>query len=285
MISRYLSMLTLVAALLLLCSVPLRAQEVEMPELPAPLQNLAAEGAQVRYLGKHQGLDGWITIKRGQEQYFYVTPDGKGIVMGLLFDDSGTLLTAQQVQDLQGQGDELLDMLAEDDRPASRMSEVGKADNKELRTPSEKLYASVTDSNWVGFGNNKAPFIYVFVDPNCPHCKSLLNDLKQPYIDTGKLQVRLIPVGFSEEAVTKAAFLLAAPNAEERWYAHASGDKTALPAKKGINTQAVQMNLGLVQAWKFDATPITIYRDATGQVKIMRGRANDIHALFADVAG
>ncbi len=272
------------AVLSLFLGLPAVAQEVKAPELPAPLQNLAAEGAQIRYLGRQQGMDGWITVKRGQEQYFYVTPDGKAIVMGLLFDDKGKLVTTRQVQTLQGGDSQLLDQLASD-KPRSRVSEPGKAENKEFRSPSEKLFASVEQSNWIMFGNQKAPIIYVFADPQCPHCKELMNDLKKAYIDTGKIQVRLVPIGFNDQTVAQSAFLLAAPDAEERWFRHASGDAAALPAKQDMNTQAVQMNLALLQAWKFDVTPLTFYRNSKGEIRIMRGRANDIHSLYKDLAG
>jgi thiol:disulfide interchange protein DsbG len=181
------------------------------------------------------------------------------------------------------QGDkELLDLLAED---KSDMKAAGMAENVELRTPAERLFASVEGSNWTVFGNEKAPAIYVVVDSRCPHCRSFMNDIKKHYIDTGKLQVRVIPIGNTEETVAQAAFLLAAPDAMDRWYRHAAGDDTALPAKQEMNTQAIQMNLGLMQAWKFDVTPITFYRNSKGDIKIVRGRPNDIHAIYADLTG
>ena len=58
-----------------------------VPELPAPVQTLVDEGAQVRFLGKDKGFNGWLTIKNGQEQYFYAKPDNSAFVMGLLFDE------------------------------------------------------------------------------------------------------------------------------------------------------------------------------------------------------
>jgi hypothetical protein len=82
-----------------------------LPFLPTPIQNLVDEGAQIRYLGNDHGLDAWITIKNGQEQYFYVQPDGKSFVMGLLFDDGGELITVDQVTRLRGEGDSVLDAL------------------------------------------------------------------------------------------------------------------------------------------------------------------------------
>jgi len=75
----------------------LHAQEA-LPELPAPIQTLVDEGAQIRFLGRDKGFDGWLTIKNGQEQYFYVRPDRSAFLMGVLFDDKGEMITVDQVQ-------------------------------------------------------------------------------------------------------------------------------------------------------------------------------------------
>ena len=46
-----------------------QAQAAETdPPLPAPIQALVADGAQVRYLGGDLGMNGYITMKGGQEQ-------------------------------------------------------------------------------------------------------------------------------------------------------------------------------------------------------------------------
>jgi len=83
-----------------------------LPKLPDPLQNLANEGAQVRFLGKDYGLEGWIAIKNGQEQYFYVVPSTGVFLTGILFDEKGKAVTIKQVQRLRSQtGSDLLDTL------------------------------------------------------------------------------------------------------------------------------------------------------------------------------
>jgi thiol:disulfide interchange protein DsbG len=257
------------------------AQDTNMPDMPAPIANLAAQGAQVRYLGRELGMDGWITIMRGQEQYFYVTPDGKAVLLGMLFDEDGKLITARQIAKMQGDEKALLDVLATE--PSLDPSRPGLAQERALRSPAEKLMGDVESSNWITIGDARAPEIYVFIDPQCPHCKTFLEDLKAPYIDTGRMEIRIVPVGFREETQAQAAFLLAAPDGEERLFRHLEGDTTALPAKQDVNTQGVQMNLGLMQAWKFDATPMTVYRNAEGEIKILRGRANDVHAIYDDL--
>jgi thiol:disulfide interchange protein DsbG len=260
-----------------------RAQD-NLPALPDALNALVEQGAQMRYLGKKHGMDGWVAIYQGEEQYYYVTPNGDGFIMGLLFDRDGGMATIEQVRDLQRQSDDVLDFLAVD-KPDPTLTEAIRETNEafEYKTPAERMFQEVENSNWVQFGADDAPVIYSFMDPQCPHCHSFMGDLREGYIEKGLIQLRMIPVGFRDETLSQAAFLLAAPDAKERWYAHLDGDESALPAKQGTNTQGIQRNLALMQSWKFDVTPMTVYRGKDGKVKIIRGRAENMSTLLADL--
>ncbi len=256
-----------------------QAQEI-LPDMPEPIRNLVAEGAQIRYLGRDYGFDSWITIKNGQEQYFYVLPDKSAFVMGLLFDPKGELVTVDQVQRLRSKGDDLLDALASEDLTLNRESE----EEFEFKSPSERLYYDIENSNWVPLGAPGAPVVYAFLDTQCPHCHAFVNDLREGgYLKGGKIQVRMIPVGFREETIAQAAYLMATPDPQGRFLRHLDGDEAALPAKSEINDQGVQRNLAIMQSWKFDATPMIVYRAKDGSVKIVRGRPKDIQSLIADI--
>ena len=264
-----------------------RAQDT-IPDLPQALQNMEARGAQMRYLGKTNGFDGWISIYQGQEQYFYVPENGQGFVMGVLFDAEGNMVTLKQVSDLQKQSGDVLDILAADRTPeevlnADRSSLAQIAADAAPKSPAERMFADVENSNWVRLGNANAPVIYSFIDPQCPHCHDFLLDLEENYIDAGLIQVRAVPVGFSEQSMAQAAFLLASPDPEERLFNHLHDDQSALPAKSDVSTQGVQANMAVMQAWKFNVTPMTVYKNKDGEIKIVRGRAKDISALIADL--
>jgi thiol:disulfide interchange protein DsbG len=257
-----------------------RAEE-PLPQLPDPIQNLVTEGAQIRYLGKDNGLDAWLTVKNGTEQYFYVLPDRSAFVMGVMFDKTGKLVTVNQVKRLQSQGDTLLDSLAEFPTTADKEA---KSDAFQFKTPSEQLYADLQGSNWVALGKPEAPVMYAFIDPQCPHCHSFINALrKAKYFENGELQLRLVPVGFKDETRAQAAFLIASPNPQERWFAHMDGDKDALPAKAEINQQGVQRNMAIMQSWKFDVTPMIAYRAKDQTIKLVRGTPSDIKAVISDL--
>ncbi len=274
-----------------LMSSPAMAQERTnvIPDYPAPLQVLVDKGAQLRYLGSSHGMDGWIAMYQGQEQYYYITSDKKAFVTGLMFDNDGKPITIEQVKDLQKQNGGVLDMLAEDvPQPKSEeASKVPSSVSEALKTksPGERMFTDVENSNWVTLGDASAPVIYAFVDPQCPHCHEFIQEVKENYVDKGLVQIRLIPVGFFDGSLPQAAFVLAAPDGVDRFLRQMNGEKDALPVKSDMSTQAVQKNMALMQAWKFNVTPLITYRSLAGEVKIIRGKPKDLNALIADLPG
>ena len=249
-----------------------QAQKPKTPDLPPPLEAMRADGAELEYLGHSNGLDGWVAIQNGQQQYFYVPDHGQAFLMGLLFDRDGKAITIRQVQALRESGEtDVLDSLV-GVQPNPEASAESKETKREFRTPAEQLYYDLENSNWVPLGDPAAPVVYSFMDPQCPHCHQFMQDLRANYIDNGLIQLRVVPVGFKPETQAQAAFLLAASNPQERWYAHLDGDTTALPIKADINKQGVQRNLAVMQTWKLNVTPLSVYRDKQGQVKILQGR-------------
>ena len=261
---------------------PAMAQD-SLPDMPERLQALIDRGAQARYLGRAHGLDGWIIIFQGQEEYYYVLPDGEAFLMGILFDKEGIPVTIEQVQALQAQEDDVLNMMAEATKPDNQTRRET-IEPFEFKTPAQRMFVDVQNSNWIAFGNPNAPVIYSFMDPQCPHCHDFMQDLRKGgFIARGEVQVRMIPVGFREDTLAQAAFLLASPDAQERFFQHLDGDQSAIPAKFDINNQGVQKNLALMQAWKFNVTPMSIYEDKSGEVKLIRGRAKDIPGILSDI--
>ncbi|MCM2343336.1 MAG: thioredoxin fold domain-containing protein [Alphaproteobacteria bacterium] len=274
---------------LVVMSSPVVAQTMAVndPPLPAPLETMAKEGAQLRYMGREAGLDSWIAIQNGQEQYFYVTPDREYVLLGLLFDKTGKMITLQQVSALQQQSDAVLDVLKaapKADTPSVTQNLEGQNQiaNKVLKSPSEQLFADVESANWIRLGEETAPHFYMFIDPQCPYCHEFMKALRSD-IDGGKVQVRMIPVGFKDDTRAQAALLLAIPSPQERWFRHLDGDTEALPVTPGINEQGVERNMSVMQSWKLNVTPLSLYRAKDGSVKIVQGRAKDMKAMLSDL--
>jgi len=278
-------------ALFLAAAAPVASAQTTPPPLPDTLQNLAKEGAQMRYLGREQGLDGWLVIQNGQEQFFYVTPDREAILMGILFDKTGKMITVRQVQNLQQGNDPTLDSLMatpEAEMNTDRLAELQKElqaqlAEKQKTSPAQQLFAAIEKANTITLGSADAPVVYAFLDPQCPHCHEFIKDIRKDYIEAGQIQLKVIPVGFRDETKAQAAVLLAAPDPQSVWFRHLDGDETALPVSSAVNRQAVEQNLAIMQEWKLDATPIVIYKTKSGEIKIIRGRPRNPVDLLNDL--
>lgn len=284
------------ALFFLLGIVSVQAQESQ-PEIPAPIQNLVSEGAQLRYLGLEHGLNGWLVLQGGEEQYFYSTPDGQGILMGILFNNKGDTVTLRQINTLRKKEGPAIDKLAgypepvqsiQTSKPTSLTPDFTNPEallKAAVKPKSEQLYEGVQNANWFKLGLDSAPSIYTFIDPECPHCHDLVQKVrKSGYLEEGLIQLRLIPVGvLSENSLIEAAYLLASPTPEKDFYAHLDGDKNVLLSDKTINTQGVQRNIKLMQDWKLDMTPFTVYRARDGKVKVLQGVPEDIKTIITEL--
>lgn len=293
-----------VCVAILMCAFSVSAfADSAQPDVPPPIQNLVASGAQLRYLGQDYGLNGWLVLKNGQEQYFYSTPDGQAVMMGILFNNKGDTVTLKQINELRKKEGPAIDKLAgfdaapiapqAKDTPQTEATPTVGQDftNPEallksaVKPKSEQLFDGVESANWIKVGSDKAPVIYSFIDPECPHCHDLIQNIrKSGYLEQGLLQLRLIPVGvLTENSLTEAAYLLAAPDPQKELFRHLDGDKTALLADKTVNTQGVQRNIKLMQDWKLDVTPFSVYRGRDGKVKVLQGVPDDLKKIITEL--
>ena len=267
-------------------SLPVIAED-SSPSLPESLQGLIDKGAQIKYLGRVHNLDGWIMVYRGKEEYFYVTPDSKAFVSGILFSEQGDPITIDQIRKLQDSGNaQILDsLLSRKENEFNVQSELG-PQTPVVQSPAEELFRDVADANWVVFGQRGAPVVYAFIDPTCPHCHDFVAELRANFIDQGQIELRIMPVSrFTNDPANlqKAAFLLASPQPQQDFYNHMDGQNSALPDDGELNTQAVQQNMAIMQKWQLDAIPFIIYRSKSGQVKIIRGKVKDPSLLISDL--
>lgn len=276
-----------------------QAEGNKTPPMPAPLENLVAQGAQARYLGREFGLDGWVTIQNGEEQYFYVTADGQGMLLGILFNNKGDSITLQQINALRKKEGPAIDRLAgysppPENKESASESPVSAAPDLSnpqevlksvTKNKAEQLFQSAESANWIALGNEKAPVIYTFIDPECPHCHDLIQDFRTSgFLEKGLVQLRLIPVGvLSDRSLKEASYLLASPQPQKDLYDHLDGKADSLLVDRNANTQGVQRNMQVMQDWKLDATPFSVYKDMSGQIKVLQGRSADLKKLITEL--
>lgn len=295
---RFLKVITLVLVVGFAQQGVANAADSAQPAAPEPIQNMVADGAQLRYLGKDMGMDGWVVLKNGKEQYYYVTPNGQGIVMGVLFNTKGDTITLRQINELRKKEGDAIDRLAGYPAPIAKKSDEAASPEvapdftnpqalikSVVKPKSEQLFEGVEAANWIAFGEDKAPALYVFIDPECPHCHDFIMDIrKSGYIEQGLVQLRLIPVGvLSETSLQEAAYLLASPNPQKDFFRHLDGEKDVLLADKNVNTQGVQRNIKLMQDWNLTSTPFSVYRARDGKVKVLEGRPDNIKKIITEL--
>ncbi len=245
------------ATIAFLCT-PARA-EPQLPGGQAALNAFETAGGKFDYLGNAHGLDGWILISpKGDTQYIYTTPDG-ALLKGTLYAPDGSSETLRQLK-------------AYEQKMSGGQAATPGAEKSAM--PAEQLYAAAEKANWVALGNAQAPYLYVFMNANCDHCRDYWADLSDQ-VAAGRFQVRLIPFGDADANRTAGAALLSATDPMAAWKAWAAGDQGALGADKIKDGAAARLeaNTALVKKWRLPTPPFTLYRrPADGKIVALVGR-------------
>ncbi|GEM_PF-592261 len=295
------------------------ANTVKEPPMPLPLQESVRSGAQARYLGKHGTLNGWVIVKGGKPEFHYATEDGKSILMGILFDSNGNMVTGEQMRMLRlrdGATSYALSDLVNTQNPSNTIKAPPSSTPTKTRVPpretglpsdydslsapaqtgtpqaqaeasnvtsADLFYAELEAGNWIRIGNAQAPVIYAFIDPDCEHCQAFLKDIRLPYLERGLVQVRALPVGFTEMSLKRAAYLLASPDPESQLMRYIDGETQALFVPGAIQTQGAEKNISLMTKWKLSGTPIIAYKNKDGIIRFVRGRPDNIAVLIDEI--
>lgn len=193
------------------------------------------------------GLRGFAGVVGGQQPAAaYVTPDGKHVLVGSLFDANGNDVAEASVEKL----------------VAAPMS--------------AKIWTKLEGSSWVRDGKADAPrVVYTFSDANCPYCHKFW-EAARPWVDAGKVQLRHVMVGvIREDSPTKAAAILSAkdPSAalleNERQFDHGGIKPLASLSREVANK--LDANQMLMVEMGFQGTPGILFKDAQGNVQRRAG--------------
>ena len=230
------------ASLLALQSTLLHAEE-----LPDPIKALEAKGATIKgSFDAPGGLKGYAAEYQKQGMALYLTPDGKHVLAGNLFDEKGEDLSEAPLQKL-------------------------------VYEPMTKaMWSQMETSTWIADGAKTAPkVIYLFSDANCPYC-NMFWEQARPWVKSGKVQLRHIMVGvIREDSAAKAAALLSDANPEVALQKHEqAGKSSTLKALDKIpkDIQAkLDANMKLMDDMGLSATPSIFYKDENGNVQQQQG--------------
>lgn len=248
------------------------------------LKKLKENGVQIIPLGNEEGFDGWLAHKDEEVQIFYTVPHSNAVLTGTMISQSGENLTAFQLIRYEAiSGNEI----------SKKVEEAIKA--KEALPESEKFYAEVEKSLWLGYGGvdtkgpkatKNPPYLYVFMTPDCNGCKSYFESLVDKYAKNSLIEVRAIPVFVNDKqkellkkiiSQDEAAmhFMLALLGASETQFEDMKASSRA--------ESFLQANNDLLSSRKLDTYPLTVYRSAKGEVKIIKGVPKNVDDVAADL--
>lgn len=225
----------------------LQAPLLHAEDLPAAIKKIEAKGAKI--VGTFEapdGLRGYAAQYQNRGMALYLTPDGKHVLLGNLYDADGKDLSAEPLQKL-------------------------------VYAPMAKeIWAKMEASNWIADGNKDAPrTVYLFSDPNCPYC-NMFWEQARPWVKAGKVQLRHIMVGIiREDSPGKSAALLAAKDPEKTLAEHEKAGKgSPLKPLKDIPV-AIQAKLDanqqLMDELELSSTPAIFYLDEKGDLQQQQG--------------
>lgn len=216
-------------------------------DYPAPIEAMRSKGVEILdTFTAPSGLSGYAALYHGRPLAIYLTSDKQHAIIGSLLDARGEDLTAAVIEE-----------------------KISRPQSKILWERLEK------DSHWIAEGpKNAATTVYVFTDPNCPYCKRFWNDA-QPWVKSGKVQLRHIPVGvLGEGSRKKAAYMLAARDQTRALIDNESGKKPARENDiKDVQAAQLDRNLEIMTQVGATGTPAILYLDRTGLLQLHPGAA------------
>ncbi|QXI32398.1 thiol:disulfide interchange protein DsbG [Pseudomonas promysalinigenes] len=234
-------------ALIPLSMALLAAPLVQAENLPKAIQQMQAKGAEIKGgFDAPNGLRGYAAQYQNNALALYLTPDGKHVLVGSLFDEQGKDLSAEPLQKL-------------------------------VYAPMSKaLWAKMESAAWIADGKDSAPRkVYLFSDPNCPYC-NMFWEQARPWVESGKVQLRHIMVGIiREDSPGKSAALLAAKEPAKALHDHEKAGKASTLKALDKVPEAVQQklaaNMALMEEMGLQATPAIFYQDEQGSLQSQQG--------------
>ncbi|AXZ89092.1 TPA: thiol:disulfide interchange protein DsbG [Pseudomonas aeruginosa] len=199
------------------------------------------------------GMKGIVVDNGAEKRLFYVTPDGKSLLAGVMFDTQGANLTSVDLARTA-----TVEPVPQSSQSADSLAQAWKR--------AEQL-------KWLAEGDADR-VMYAFFDPNCAYCHELWGMLRAP-VAAGDVQVRWIPISILRASSNELNAAI---------YQQAATEGVLVPmaemAKRQLQPatvtedirQSLADNLALFRQAGFRRTPMILYRDRDkGQVKVFEG--------------
>lgn len=204
------------------------------------LKKIDASGGAPAWLGQYQDMG--VTL--------FLTPDGKHVVSGYLYDDKGKNLSEAYFQ-------------------------------KEIYAPmGREMWKKLNAAHPLKEGADAAPRkVFVFADPFCPYCKTFWAEA-QPWVKAGKVQLNTLLVAFlNPNSGRNASAILNAKDPVSAWkeYELSGGKKLPKPdaAATRETVEILQKHQALMDSLGGNATPAIYYLNEENELQQVMGLPNE----------
>ena len=226
-----------------------------------------------------EGMTGVIIESDGRKFLGWIPNNGKTLVVGALFDETGVNQTLEAMK----KNNLIEPTVPKTAEPSAKSKSAG-------GMSAGQYLAAVSKAEGFTEGTN-GPLIHAFIDLNCSFCNVLYSQIK-PMIDQGKVRVHWVPTSFlKEDSLGKAAAVMLSSNPANALQEHESafnpqteegGIHPVQPTKKveiaiHANTDLLALGNG-GQA----ATPTLVFQKKSGEVAIHPGMPQNMMALLSE---
>ena len=229
----------------------------------AQLQTVAS--GNITDVGKVHGLDTYFVRSGPQFQVFYATPDGHGLIPGVMWDSAGKDITRQQVSQIPG---------------AVPTVQIGSGSGAPA-TPGQEI-SLLSKATYGTEGSASAPKVYMMIDPQCIYSIRAFQAL-QPYVQSGQIQLSIIPLSVldyeDQGQSTRSALALLSDSPDQIVSAWQSGSVNNTPdpdaASRLANNMAIAQSVGL------KGTPMLWWQKPDGTSNHLDGLPPDVSSFVA----
>ncbi|RSK70935.1 thiol:disulfide interchange protein DsbG [Enterobacter huaxiensis] len=204
------------------------------------IKKIEAPGGAPAWLGQYQDMG--VTL--------FLTPDGKHVVSGYLYDEKGKNLSEEYFQ-------------------------------KEIYAPmGREMWKKLNAAHPLKEGAENAPRkVFVFADPFCPYCKAFWAEA-QPWVNAGKVQLNTLLVAFlNPDSGRNASAVLNAKDPVSAWKEYELSGGKKLPKQEGSATretvEILQKHQVLMDSLGANATPAIYYLNAQNELQQVVGMPNE----------
>lgn len=257
------------------------------------LTRLASHGATLYELGTRHGLRGVFARNGRSFQVFYVTPDGKAAIAGMMWNAAGRNVTLRQVRHVPDLVPRVtIGNVA--DHPATRhvAYRVGPAPAGQPGAapvpgalPSGTLFQALAMSDHGTIGKPGAPRVWMLMDPLCSYSIAAMHRL-MPAVVAGRLRVSVVPLSILDYedngmSTPEAKIMLSQPANQMAadWIDHGLADEHASP---GVSAK-LAYNMALARAIDLKGTPTLLWHEQNGATGRTNGLPSDLTSFIASI--